>query len=443
MKELRPDELAADVVAWHNRNPLARHIRLQHVHSLGYVMLPFVDADAAAPHSPAAKPMPEGGEPLQPEDSTSTLREKAMARAQQLNPDAAAQSDDAPPRAAAPARVKPVFDGDFLAPHGRKTLKRWTTQYAVAQNTPRGGMPVRRIDAESGWSQADVLQRWVLTAQVEVGNSKTRVLLGPGAPPAVLGRRLISPARILVVLALAGALLGIAGWLLGPASGRTASAAKPAMAAASAASSAAAPPAAAATPASAGTAQAEGGTTVTAAASAVAAEFGNDKSQPSPNLAASARASIPADVEPRLGQIDLPYIGPRAQEQRRKAQESAASAAALTAAPTAPATPAPTPTPEKPAPEPAPRQAAVPPASASPVFAVATRALRTRSESDQVATAMRELLSNAAGTAVRVEVLPAGDDWRVVGWPYTDRSLADKARALLISRGMRVEVIDF
>ena len=39
--------------------------------------------------------------------------------------------------------------------------------------------------------------------------------------------------------------------------------------------------------------------------------------------------------------------------------------------------------------------------------------------------------------------MPAGEDWRVVGWPYADRAQAEKARALLAARGMKVDVIDF
>ena len=59
---------------------------------------------------------------------------------------------------------------------------------------------------------------------------------------------------------------------------------------------------------------------------------------------------------------------------------------------------------------------------------------------------MRALLVTpaTAGTPpMQVEVLPAGEDWRVVGWPYADRALAEKARALLAARGMKVQVIDF
>jgi len=40
-----------------------------------------------------------------------------------------------------------------------------------------------------------------------------------------------------------------------------------------------------------------------------------------------------------------------------------------------------------------------------------------------------------------VQILSEGDDWRVVGWPFHGRGDADRARALLVSRGMRVTVL--
>ena len=56
---------------------------------------------------------------------------------------------------------------------------------------------------------------------------------------------------------------------------------------------------------------------------------------------------------------------------------------------------------------------------------------------------MRALLVTPGTPQMHVDVMPAGEDWRVVGWPYTDRALAEKARALLATRGMKVQVIDF
>jgi hypothetical protein len=42
-----------------------------------------------------------------------------------------------------------------------------------------------------------------------------------------------------------------------------------------------------------------------------------------------------------------------------------------------------------------------------------------------------------------VELLPEGDDWRVVAWPFIGQPEADRVRALLAGRGMKVEVVKF
>jgi hypothetical protein len=78
-----------------------------------------------------------------------------------------------------------------------------------------------------------------------------------------------------------------------------------------------------------------------------------------------------------------------------------------------------------------------------PVWAISTRPLRTRTEAEQVMAAMEGLLRPLGMPAVRTEILAQGDDWRVVGWPYTERREADRALAVLVARGMRVQVIDF
>jgi hypothetical protein len=56
---------------------------------------------------------------------------------------------------------------------------------------------------------------------------------------------------------------------------------------------------------------------------------------------------------------------------------------------------------------------------------------------------MGALLSGPAHGNVTVEILPQGEDWRVVGWPYPRHDDAEKARALLASRGMRAAVVVF
>ena len=91
--------------------------------------------------------------------------------------------------------------------------------------------------------------------------------------------------------------------------------------------------------------------------------------------------------------------------------------------------------------------AATPPAQAvaeiGPSFALTTRPLRTRAESEQVQAAVRALLASHTTEPLLVELMPAGDDWRVVCWPFMRRQDAQLARALLLSRGLRLEAVEF
>jgi hypothetical protein len=84
------------------------------------------------------------------------------------------------------------------------------------------------------------------------------------------------------------------------------------------------------------------------------------------------------------------------------------------------------------------------------VFALTTRPLRTRAEAEQVMAAMGALLRTAAalnklntGAKTQTDILPEGEDWRVVGMPFASRDDAEQARKLLVARGMRVDVVDF
>ena len=58
-------------------------------------------------------------------------------------------------------------------------------------------------------------------------------------------------------------------------------------------------------------------------------------------------------------------------------------------------------------------------------------------------TAWRALLAGSQPTPVKVAIMAAGDDWRVVSWPYSRREDAERARALLVSRGLKAETVDF
>jgi hypothetical protein len=395
MNDISAADIAARVVAWHNRHPLARRLRVADVYSVGHVALPFLAPGAAAPEAAAA-----GG---------SSLRERAMARARQ-----------APGGATAPAPGTPLqaaFHDDFIPPLSPGEVAVFGARHGIERPREPGDAPVRRVPAQQG--SGGLAWRWLLTAELRAGGARTRVLLGPvpGAP--VLGRRLWSLPRVGALAALGGAALALvlAMGLLGGAAGPAPGAVLP---------GAVVQPAPTGGPATAPAASAATSAPASAPAAAIVSAAAS---------AALPAASRPIDVEPRLGTIDLPPIGGIVDRRRQQAAAAAASAA-LAAASAAPG--------GAPNAPPAAATAAAPAAAASaPVFALATRLLRTRAESQQIAEALTALLVVPGSPVQRVDVLPAGDDFRVVAWPYAGRTEAQQAQARLLARGHRLQVISF
>ena len=386
MKDLSLHDLSARVVAWHNRHPLARRVTTANVHSVGYVVLPYL-AGLGASAAAAARPA------------------TATATATATHVGAVPSSAPLPTAQPAPTRatLEPAFSEDFIEPLLPSQVARWAALHGVALASPRADAPVRQVVPTAGADLTRLHPLWVLTAQLEVGRSRSRVLVGAGDAPAVLGRRMWSSARIAGLVALLAVVAVLVAGAMALRRGQAAPAnAVPAVAAA-----------------------ASRALVASAIVMTASASVDRPASSPMP-LASSPTASAveaarPAAVQLTLGRVVLPPIGPGIDERRRAAELSRQQAM------------------------PAPDAAASAPARAAvgPAFAVSTRLLRTRTESDQTAAAMRALLVTAATPQMNVEVMPAGNDWRVVGWPYADRAQAEKARALLVGRGMKVEVIDF
>lgn len=466
MDKLRLDTLAVRVVEWHNRHPLARRIGVQHVLSLGYVALPCAGRGPAEPIEPVLVEDPPPG---------LSLRARAQARARQggSGPVAgpALRRTGAAPTAVA---CEPAFSEDFLAPITPRRVARWALRHArELVVAPRDG-PVRRIAAASPGATRTL---YAMTALIETAGLRSRVLVGAGDAPSVLGRRLWNPPRVAAATAAACMVVGT-GLVLqalagAPAVVPLASASVPLASAATAGAAGVVAAAGLVHPVSpvvpaplVPTAAALGG----AGPALVDPHAGAGHPAPAwPDAAADAASAPrqlqrpPVDVEPRLGKVDLPSLNLPYPEAPRPARRLAWQVPAP--APVAPG-PAP-PTAVVPIPVPAvapssavppvaavapPRarpdrvdrtEAAVAAAAAAPSFAVSTRLLRTRTESEQVMVAMQALLATIGMRDLRVEIVPAGDDWRVVSWPFSRRDEADRARALLVSRGMRVAVVDF
>jgi hypothetical protein len=387
MNDLSAVDIAARAVAWHNRHPLARRLRMADVFSVGHVALPYLDS-AAAPSERAAG----GG---------GSLLERAMARAREWAGRLARASR--PPLQAA-------FSDDFIPPLAPTEVAAFGARHGIERVQPPDSASVRRVPAHV--RSSSLTWHWLLTAELRSGGARTRVLLGsvPGAP--VLGRRLWSLPRVAALAALGGATVAL---LLAIELG---GAGEDVPATAAVQPGAVVQPVAAVAPVASMAAPAPAQASAVASAPVEAAASAPTEATAPAAPAALPAASRPIDVEPRLGKIDLPPIGGAVDARRRQAAVAAAAAAASAAA--APAA-----------------------AASVPVFALATRALRTRAESQQIAEALTALLVVPGSPVQRVDVLPAGDDFRVVAWPYAGRTEAQQAQARLLARGHRLQVISF
>jgi hypothetical protein len=447
MEDLRPDSLqnvAARVVAWHNRHPLARRITAEQVQSVGYVGLPYLPSAAKA--AAADTPKPAAGEAEAP--AGASLRERAQARAKQAAGEAAETSAKA---SRAWRNLKAAFTEDFIAPLSPRRVARWAARHGVPLDQPPRGAPLRQVEPDTAWAaKARELQTlYVLTAMVESRGKRVRMLLSPSADTAVLGKHLWSPPRLAAgaVAALGGlACIGLALALLWQqpptpapmAAGRTRLVTEESTARVE-------PPAGTASlpsikpPSMRAAALADAGLADPAATASAAA-----------SAATVLRTGPPVDVQPSLGRINLPSLGlPRGDEavaaarERRLAQQGGIASAPLPASAAVAQPLPPSTTAAASAVASAPVAAAPLAPAPPPAFALSSRRLRTRAESDQTMTAIKSLLVSAGHSSVQVEVVPAGEDWRVVGWPFGQRAQAEKARTLLASRGIRLEIVDF
>jgi hypothetical protein len=186
MSELSTDDVAARVVAWHNRNPLARRLRPADVGSVGHVALPF--------HDPAGELPPGWGVP------GSSLLARAIARARAGMPRRRARG--------AAAALRAAFREDFIPPLRPDEVAALAARHGVERDDEPVDAPVRVVMPPPGTEA--LAWRWLLTAELRTDTARTRVLLGPDPGTPVLGRRLLSLPRVVALAALGGAALTLA-----------------------------------------------------------------------------------------------------------------------------------------------------------------------------------------------------------------------------------------
>lgn len=439
MDKLRLEAVAARVVAWHNRHSLARRISVAQVVSIGYVALPFWAAgpDVAADAAPQA-----------PTGVLARLRAR-------LAPALSVPALPAP-------TLRAAFSEDFIAPLSPRRVAGFAARHGVAMAERPDDAPLRELHIDLtlvGLRSGRPVTRYLATAAVEDGGQRLRVLIGAGEAPAVMGTRRWSPARAAASLGLglvmALALGAAAGWLSSPSKPQEAAqtqSVQPATAAALpvAASETVHPvPAVTALPAQ-------------PAASAASAASASDLGRPAPAtpapsalaqaltplaaaLPSSALALAPIAAAPAASQTQL--VAPDRPKLLLLPIDDAAKAlaretlVALRAQPRSAAPAAAAPSASLSKDKPAAASAPMPPPAT--VYALSTKKLRTRAESEQVAMALRALLITPQGGKLELGAFEEGADWRVVAWPFARREDAERARSMLESRGLRVHLVDF
>ena len=349
-----------------------------------------------------------------------------------------------------------LFSEDFIAPLRPRQVRDWAARHGVGRRPLEPQAPQRLVVLDAARRRANddapEVDLHLITAAIGVGDSRHRLLLAPDG--SVLGRRQLNRPRMAAAAASALALLGGLGggwmWHGGLRGAETlAHHSAPAGSAASAAASAAAH--APAGPASSAVAEAASQPASTAVAHAheaaprhapEAAPAHAPASAPSPAPAAAHAsapaaphavadaasapeaaiaaaapdvvASAPRSVNPRRGRIDLPPLVPKLAATER--HDLRTNSRELRGQP-----------------------AAGPDIKA---WALVTGPLADRRQSERVA-AQLHAIALLQPVPMRAELMPAGNGWRAVFWPFPTAQDAEKVRLALADKGLRTEVLEF
>jgi hypothetical protein len=446
-------DVAAQVVAWHNRHPLARRITRKDVQGIGIITLPFA-------------------RPAQPAWNAVTPKRGLLALMFPKKVD---------------RRPWPAFSEDALPDIGIPRLVQFALRRGWIERPGPVELPERALlvdrdllETPAGRPAADApperLDRFLVTAAIDLGPTRPRLVLGRGNRMPVLGQRLWSLPRI---AGLGGALLlsmvvGVAGlWVA--ATGRSGAEAARAHAARQGASAASAAPAArsmAAAPASAvastpaqpaaPAAPVPSAPAVTASASVPTQPVVPAASTPAaPSLAASAAtAAATASTTPPLPVASATAPPPRPVIERASAPLVPSLRPDLAASARAEAARHPG-LPQRAAPANAPGTAsgtlpgtapgAAPPAEGATAaraparfYALVSRPMRSEAEADALLKRLRaETQRIAHPTAIETGLQRTPEGWRVTWWPFTHPRQAENARAALAARRVELEMVEF
>jgi hypothetical protein len=422
---------AAQLVAWHNRHPLALRITRDEVSGVGVVVLPFVAIGGAVSSRWARLPA------------------LAWRRLRQL-------AKRPGPPAGGPT-LTAAFSEDFIAPISPRRAADFALCHGSFERIGDAEWPQREVAAGPDVAPETVVRLFLSTASVERGRQRARFLISNSGAPKVIGPRLWHKRRVVIaggVLALA-MVLPLVGWFVFSGSGGTpdvvsaapaASAPEPHAAASSASAAVPAASAAASVPVlaeasasaaapAASEAALEAPQHADAASSAItsrAASAATERGAHAPGTAVNnhlpARAPDPDPVPTELAQDEIAIPAKRA---LRPVLSASQRAEAIRQAKALRET-----TPPPPVPAPA--------ASRVKVFALVTSLTGTRSASERRQRMMA--LSFAGGKMsgdLRSEIMQVDKGWRATLWPFDSKAAAEAARDMLEERGVYTEVVSF
>jgi len=403
----------AQVVAWHNRHPLAQRIKPEHVSGVGVVSLPFVAADE------------QTAKPWQRWPKMVWQKLLRLAKRPETQPTG--------------ALLKAAFSEDFIAPISAKKVAAFALRHASPERPGAADLPQREVAVDEKLASGPVVRLYLTTACVEKAKGRVRVLLGSAANSRFLGGRLWDKRRRAAAAAGVAALLVAAPlaigsmWGRGPSADAAATAAVATAASGAQAKSTGYVASAASAPATPDSSEvpSEGASALSSATGAAeagepaaSAEHEHSAAAPAASAAdhsAKSAGASEADAAPDPQTMDLGVkkgLHPVLSSEERA--EAVRQANLLRS------------------------QTPVPVVKPTKVYALVSSLTGTRAASERRLHMIG--LSFAGGRMsgdLRSEIVKVDKGWRATLWPFTSRKEAEAARDMLADRGVYTEVLAF
>lgn len=206
MDEFRDSELAAQVVAWHNKHPLAMRVEADQIRGIGSVSVPIHGVSDAIEPSLAStgRPSPEpSNTPIQGGLRAKVNQQSAPAEG---NRDPLGQAATAEPGPMAGRRsrrtaARAAFDEDFIHPLRPGQIARFAARYGAEHDPYEGSAPTRHVPPvpHVASTAGGVSSRYLRTVAIELDDRRVRLLVSASRwrRPVVIGPRMWSLPRCL------------------------------------------------------------------------------------------------------------------------------------------------------------------------------------------------------------------------------------------------------